>query len=72
MSKGTNKYWPNICQVPVVIPIFNIFMSRKAGVLLSSTRRKSLGTRLSTIGHGGFEFERFYFFWDTLYVVITW
>jgi hypothetical protein len=49
MSKGTNKDWPNICQVPVIIPIFNIFMSRKAGVLLSSTRGNSLGT---TIGYG--------------------
>jgi hypothetical protein len=75
MSKGTNKYWPNICQVPVIIPILNIFMSRKAGVLLSPTRGKSLGTRLSfvshqriTIGYGWF--ERVYFFGDTLYVVI--
>ena len=23
MSKGTNKDWPNICQVPAIIPIFN-------------------------------------------------
>jgi hypothetical protein len=37
MSKGTNKYWPNIGQVPVIIPIFNKFMTRKAsdGVLAS-------------------------------------
>ena len=29
MTKGTNKDWPNIYQVPVIIPIFNIFMSRE-------------------------------------------
>jgi hypothetical protein len=51
MTKGTNKDWPNIYQVPVIIPIFNIFMSRKAGVLLSSTRGKSLGTRWSFVSH---------------------
>jgi hypothetical protein len=53
-------------------------MSRKAGGLLSSTRGKSLGTRLSfvshqritTIGFGRFQFERVYFFGGTLYVVI--
>jgi L-rhamnose mutarotase len=37
--------WPNICKVPVIIPILNIFMSKKASVLLSWER----GCHLSRI-----------------------
>jgi hypothetical protein len=50
-QKAQPKIGQIICRVPVIIPIFNIFMSRKAGVLLSSTRGKSLGTRLSFVSH---------------------
>jgi hypothetical protein len=54
MSKGTSIDWPNICQVPVIIPIFNTFMTRKAsdGVLASFLhKREELGTRLSFVSH---------------------
>jgi hypothetical protein len=42
MSKGTNIDWPNICQVPVIIPIFNTFMTRKAsdGILASFLHKR--------------------------------
>jgi hypothetical protein len=81
ISKGTNKDWPNICQVSVIIPVFNIFMSRKAGVLLFSTKKEEPGNEVvicvasanyynRLIYYGWFEFERVHFFRDTLHVVI--
>jgi hypothetical protein len=54
MSEGTNKDWPNIGQVPIIIPIFSILQQY---VLIDYAQGKSHVVILQRVSKRGYPFK---------------